>query len=440
MFKRQSFFWWAVAALVAVRLVVMATSSVFDPSEARYATLAANMARTGDYVVPHFIHGGVYQSFDGKPPLLFQAGGVACKLFGESEFATRLPSFLAAGLLLFILNFAAGRRAVLICATSVAFYALAGFCMTDMLLTLSVAGALLLEDVFNRKPTRQISLCIFALLGLGMLTKGPIALVLFGLPTFLDACINKRWGILARHSWVLGPLLFLAISAPWYILMEQRTPGFLSYFFIHENFLRFVTHNYGDKYGSGREFCRGMALVWLLVVTLPWTLFIRPKRKLPRFDLLALGLISITAFWCLTSRIPLAYMLPTVPLFAALLAPHLTARQFSRGAIFACILAPFVLIATLLITAQTTNKMSGRFFQKVARSLDKNEKVVYAERKYYAPEFYLGSHLVPSQTMPTNGLVLVRRKTFRKSFPPSTPIRFEDKNWVVVDLGEEGKR
>lgn len=440
MFKRQSIFWWALAALLVVRLVVMATSSVFDPSESRYATLAANMARTGDYVVPHFIHKGVYQSFDGKPPLLFQAGGIACQLFGEIEFATRLPSFLAAVLLLFILNFAAGRRAVLICATSVAFYALMGFCMTDMLLTLSVAGALLLEDVFNRNPTRQISLCIFALLGLGMLTKGPIALVLFGLPTFLDACINKRGRILARHSWVIGPLLFLAISAPWYIRMEQRTPGFLSYFFIHENFLRFITHDYGDKYGAGREFCRGMALVWFLVVTLPWTLFIRPTRKLPHPNLLALGVLSITAFWCLTSRIPLAYMLPTVPLFAALLAPHLTPRQFSRGAIFACILAPFVLIATLLITAQTTNKMSGRFFQKIARSLNENEKVVCIERNYYAPEFYLGAHLIPSQKIPTHGLVLARRKTFRKSLPPSTPIRLEDKQWVLLDFGEEVKR
>lgn len=129
-----------LGALLAVRLAVMAVTPVFDKSESRYATLSANMARTGDFLVPHFIHEGVYQSFDGKPPLVFQLGGLFCRAFGESEFAVRLPSLLAALGVLATLFFvvrrdrdaATGWAAVAIAATSTAFFADAGFCMTDM--------------------------------------------------------------------------------------------------------------------------------------------------------------------------------------------------------------------------------------------------------------------------------------------------------------------
>jgi len=103
-------FWLILAVLAAVRLVVMATVPVFDPSEARYAAISANMARTGDFVVPHFTYKGVYQSFDGKPPLVFQAGGLFCKVFGVCEFAVRLFPFLSAALLLGILYAAVRRR------------------------------------------------------------------------------------------------------------------------------------------------------------------------------------------------------------------------------------------------------------------------------------------------------------------------------------------
>ena len=243
-----------LVALAIVRLAVMVVAPVFDPSEGRYAAICANMAESGDFLVPRFIHNRVFQSFDGKPPLLFQLGGAFCTVLGRREIAVRLPSFLAAlgllGLLFLVLrrlrDAAAARVAVLVCATSVAFYATAGFCMTDLLLTFCVGGALLLECVFHQKPEKWVSRAVFALLGLGMLVKGPVALVLFGLPVFLDACANRRFALLARHDWIGGPLVFLLLTAPWYVLMEQQTPGFLKYFFLHENLLRFLVHDYGD--------------------------------------------------------------------------------------------------------------------------------------------------------------------------------------------------
>lgn len=86
----------------------MVVAPVFDPSEGRYAAICANMAESGDFLVPRFIHNRVFQSFDGKPPLLFQLGGAFCTVLGRREIAVRLPSFLAAlgllGLLFLVLR------------------------------------------------------------------------------------------------------------------------------------------------------------------------------------------------------------------------------------------------------------------------------------------------------------------------------------------------
>ena len=116
-----------LVALAVVRLAVMVVAPVFDPSEGRYAAICANMAESGDFLVPRFIHNRVFQNFDGKPPLL-QLGGAFCTVLGRREIAVRLPSFLAAlgllGLLFLVLrrlrDAAAARVAVLVCATSVA--------------------------------------------------------------------------------------------------------------------------------------------------------------------------------------------------------------------------------------------------------------------------------------------------------------------------------
>ena len=402
-----------LAALAAVRLAVMAVAPVFDPSEGRYAAICANMAETGDFLVPRFIHEGVFQSFDGKPPLLFQLGGLFCTLLGRQELAVRLAPFLSAAALLALLFFAvrrlrdaaAARAAVLVCATSVAFYATAGFCMTDLLLTFCGGGALLLSCVFYQTPGKGLSRAVFALLGLGMLVKGPVALVLFGLPVLLDAWANRRFALLARHDWIGGPLVFLLIAAPWYVLMERARPGFLTYFFLHENVLRFLVHDYGDKYGAGRETFRGMALVWAAVVTLPWTplIFLRRGglclRDRDPAALLSWGVVAITGFWCLTSRVPLAYLLPVVPLFAARLAlvdglPPWTARLFpAAGAL--CAVA---LVGAIAVTSLASDKMPGWRFRAL-RAAEPARGVFFRGRKGppYSAEFYFGPrlHLAP---------------------------------------------
>lgn len=85
----------ALVALIVIRAAAMLVAPVFEPSEARYAAISANMARTGDWFVPSFTYKGVYQPFAGKPPFAFQAAALSCKAFGVGEFAVRLPSLVA---------------------------------------------------------------------------------------------------------------------------------------------------------------------------------------------------------------------------------------------------------------------------------------------------------------------------------------------------------
>ena len=391
--------------LIAVRLALMAAMPVFEPSEARYAAISANMARSGDFVVPHFTHNLEYQSFDGKPPLVFQAGGLFCRALGTDapwklQLGVRLFPFFSAALLLAIVFFTVrrladaetARRAVMVCATVTAFYAAAGISMTDMTLTCCVAGALLIYRRFIEKPGLPAAAGVAALLGAGMITKGPVSLVLFALPVLADAAVNRRWRGIFDRRWLYALPVFLAVAVPWFVLIERRNPGSVLYFFYNENFLRFVSHDYGDRYGAGREAFRGVSVVWAFVATLPWALVplwevlcAFRERRLTRLsvcgalrDFWALAVLSIVGFWCLTSRVLLYYLFPVIPLFAVWLAGRPVMRRLDRLAPYAALLTALVVTGALVGGAMFSEKMQGA---KTPFSLCEN---------HYAYEFYHG--------------------------------------------------
>lgn len=394
-------FWLILAAMAAVRLTLMATVPVFEPSEARYAAISANMARSGDFVVPRFTYKLEYQSFDGKPPLVFQAGGLFCKAFGVSEFAVRLFPFLSAVLLLLVLYHVvrrfsgaeSGRLAVLVCASCTAFYAAAGISMTDMTLACCVAGALLLYRCFLDGFAWRYAVGTMSLMGVGMIVKGPVALVLFGLPVLVDAIVNRRWAGIFNWKWLAVAPLFFLIAVPWFVLVEQRNPGAVWYFFYNENFMRFISHDYGDKYGAGREAFRGVSVLWALVATLPWSLV--PLwllfRRFTRSDIRTAGhsnislrafpvlaVLAITGFWCLTSRVLIYYLFPVIPLFAAALVCSCDRTRLWKLAPWGALISCVVLIGALLGGMFFSDKMEG------ARTK------FHPLENHYAYEFYHG--------------------------------------------------
>lgn len=397
-----------------------------DPSEARYALICKIMAESGNYLEPKFIHDGVMMNFEGKPPLSFQAGAVACRIFGGNIFAVRLPSFLfAAGLLAVMYGVmrrtrgeAVAQLGVLLTLSCAVFFLYAGMCMTDMALAFCVCSAVFSYMLFDHETVRRnkklASIGFFAALALGMLVKGPVALVMAGMPVFLFVLLGNRWRGLKDHAWIIGFAVFFLIAAPWYVLMQRANPDFLYYFFVNENFKRFLFKEYGDQYGAGREFFRGMAFVWFLISTLPIVLLLlfpicsrEGRRNLIgvwRKDSLAndlplLGTLAITLFWCLTSRVLITYVLPAVPFFAAFLADRLTAwgvadRAGFRKMLHACLpvvwcFAGVGFALLRMVGEHWSDKMPGEFFKKVAVLVPDGQFYFYREVPYSA-YFYLG--------------------------------------------------
>ena len=390
---------WAVGAMIALRVVLAVVTPVFDTSEARYAAISANMARTGDFLVPRFTYRDRYVSFEGKPPLLFQLAGGACRLFGVREWCVRLPGVVGFLVVLALIAYcgkvvkgwACGLQAVGICVSSTALFALSGFCMPDALLVACVASAYLCQLMFLASGKRNWSLGVFLSLALGMVVKGPVSLALFGIGAALDAWANGRIiGILRGYRWGLGAALFLVIVLPWFVLMERAQPGFCRYFFLNENLLRFLVHDYGDRYGSGRETFRGMALVWMVVVTLPWTPLLYWTRSNGWRDgsisnLLRWGVVGMTGFWCLTSRVPVAYLIPVAPLAALWLAIECRKPWISRMLPWAMGATSLVLTLSLVAGMVWSGKMEG--------------KQAPYRRNRYSYEFYHGTPAwIPRET------------------------------------------
>jgi len=426
--------------LVLLFLVLLARAAgmlllpVFDPSEARYAAICSNMALRNNFLEPQFVHEGKLQNFEGKPPLYFQLGGIFCKLFGVNEFSVRLPAFLAALGILAVLFFTVRKLhsersaviAALLCGIEPVFLIFCGLCMTDLLLCLTITGAVCAYSLFSaaeKIPEKKLWSCgFFVALALGMIVKGPVAPVLAGMPVFFFVLINNRWRELRHHAWVAGPLLFFIITLPWYVLMQMKNPDFLEYFFVNENFKRFLYKDYGDRYGAGRETFRGMSLVYFLACNLFCLIaalfpLLSRKKILPRTkqefrNLLAdpltgpalLTVVSNVLFWGLTSRVLVTYLLPTIPATAVLAAEllercapaeesrwnRLPAVWFSGAALFCA--------AGLLYLGLFPPKIeagAGHFFREVADAPEnRGLRVYFLRRTPLSAEFYLRERVV----------------------------------------------
>ena len=430
LFSRRGFLY-LLGVLALLRLILNFLVPLMDPSEARYALICRIMAESGNYLEPKLIHDGVLMNFEGKPPLCFQAGAIACKIFGTNLFAVRLPSFLfAAGLLAAL--YGAVRRikgetvaqlSVLLTLSSPVFFLYAGMCMTDMALAFCVCSAVFAYMVFDHETVRRnrklASIGFFAALGVGMLVKGPVAIVMAGMPVFLFVLLGNRWRELKDHAWILGFAVFFLIAAPWYVLMQRANPDFLEYFFVNENFKRFLFKEYGDQYGAGRETFRGMAFLWFLLSNLPAVLLVlfpacskesRGKlaclwrKRVLADNLPLLGFLLITLFWCLTSRVLITYVLPTVPFFSLWLADSLTEwgfadrdgfRKLLRASlpVLWCIVG--IVFSLLWFAADRwVDKMPGDFFRESAALIQDGEFYFY-RRTPYSAYFHLGGRVIP---------------------------------------------
>ena len=270
---------WVLLAAVCLLGFFAALGSfhLIDVDEPRYAGAAREMMAGGDWLTPHF---NSVVRFD-KPVLFYWLIALAYGIFGINEFAARFWSAaLASGLVFFLygaMRRDMGERAAVagsvILATSLQFFALARLAITDMALTAFLGGSAisfyraLTADARSSKTWAFFS---YLLMGLAVLTKGPVGLVLPSAAAVLFVLCkrNFREDIKKLHlSW--GIPLFLAIALPWYLLMiAKHGEAFIDNFFLRQNFGRFLQITSGH---GGSPF---YYLPILLGGFLPWTPFL----------------------------------------------------------------------------------------------------------------------------------------------------------------------
>jgi 4-amino-4-deoxy-L-arabinose transferase-like glycosyltransferase len=365
----SKFFYRAVPILLGLlllaRLIGMAGAPLLDTTEARYGEISRKMAELNDWITPWFDHGVPYW---GKPPLAFWVTAISFKLFGVNEFSARLPHLIISLLIVGLVVWLAARRdrdaalpTLALISGSFLFFVSAGAVMTDIELilgtTLTMAGFwLALED--GDGPGSELpqwfrwraGAMFFGGLILGLLAKGPVALVLSGAPIFVWIVYNRRWlDAWRRLPWIGGLFLTLLVALPWYWLAEQRTPGFLEYFLLGEHWHRFVTPGWeGDRYGNAHEYPIGAIWAFAFVDTLPWSVLlplaawywrreimastprlIRSDERAWQGYLLAWTIAPLLLFTP-ARNIIMTYVLPGLPA-AAVLAGGWMARQHRAG-------------------------------------------------------------------------------------------------------------
>ena len=320
-----------------MRLWTLEYPDLIDPTESRYAFVAQEMLLTGDWLTPKLPKSGEIAPYDGKPPLYFWLTATSFMLFGMNEWVARLPSFLA---LLTIIGALwslrsidsfkeSAPRSTLVLISSTLMYFMGGASVIDTTLAActSVTVVTLAHLFFGQLSRGFAGVLLATALGLGFLTKGPIVIAIVGFAVFIYLAGTRNFAQLKKIPWLLSSILFIAIVSPWFVLAERAHPGFLEYFFINENFKRYLYTEYGDRYGSGHRYPIGTIWLFLSVSFLPWTLFFIPQKLSPitwwrsicaytakpeQFFILAWAISPLIIF-TFAKQIHAGYLLPALP-------------------------------------------------------------------------------------------------------------------------------
>lgn len=307
---------------------------LLGPDEPRYSSIAHEMLRSGDFITPRLNGSPWYE----KPVLMYWGAAIGYAVFGVGEFGARFPSALGATLCVFMVYISGARLwdrrtgllAALVMASSIGFYVFARAASMDMLLTACLTMALCSfmvatnsEDPVQRRRWFQ---AFYAFIGLGVLAKGPVAIVLPACSLFGFLLLRRRlseWKTWHPQSaWIS-----IAIAAPWYIACTWANgAAFPKDFFVNHNIHRFTTNLYGHPHAF--YFYFPVLLMW----TLPWTFLLISalRRRFDRNDaLLAWWIVVPMVFFSVSnSKLP-GYILPVVPPVAMLCARELR-RDTSR--------------------------------------------------------------------------------------------------------------
>jgi 4-amino-4-deoxy-L-arabinose transferase-like glycosyltransferase len=316
---------------------------LLEPDEGRYAEIPREMLQRGEWIVP-YLQGEPYLD---KPPLLYWMVMLSYRAFGVHDWAARLgPAFAVHACVL--LTYLLGRRSVgeraafwgaLALSLAPGFISVGRLLVMDGLLTLFAMLSLLatFEAIRGERLHWRWWLVAASACGLGVLTKGPVALLLLAPPVAAHRWLAGRSCHISWRAALVFLAVVLAVCLPWYVGVCQRLPGFASYFFWKHNFLRFVL---AFDHQEPIWFYVPILLVGLLPASLLGLSFARfllsgdPATAERRST--QLGFMLLAGGWCVLffslsgSKLP-TYILPAFPPFALALGCYISPSRWAQS-------------------------------------------------------------------------------------------------------------
>jgi 4-amino-4-deoxy-L-arabinose transferase-like glycosyltransferase len=329
--------------------------SLMDDVDAVQAQIARNMLASGDYVTAR-LDGVPYLE---KAPLIYWLIAGSFKAFGATDWAARVPMMLAALALAWLTTafgmWAFGRQAGLyagLCiSTCFGLFLFTRILIPDVMLTASIALSMwaFLRAIDEAEPhQRWWAFVLAASLGTSLLFKSlvgvvfPVAAALVYLAVTGQLLQAKVWKALHPLS---GFIVALLIAAPWHILATLRNPpyfeftmrsapgeyhGFLWFYFINEQLLRFLNMRYPRDYDTvPRLYFWGFHLLWLF----PWSVYLpavaklsfKPLDRAGKARLLALCWTGFILVFFTFSTTQEYYSMPCYPALALLIGSAMAA-------------------------------------------------------------------------------------------------------------------
>ena len=326
-----------------------------DDVDAVQAQLARNMLTSGDWVTAR-IDGIVYLE---KSPLIYWLIAISYKIFGAFDWAARIPVALSCVALAWLTaafgTWAFGRRAGfcagLAISTCIGLFLFTRILIPDVMLTATIALAMwAFLRVLDEEEThpRLWAFLLAASLGVGLLLKSAVALLFPGAAAAIYLVLTrqlfsgKAWKRLRPWS---GLAIMLLIAAPWHVLAALRNPpyfdftmrsvpgeyhGFLWFYFINEQVLRFLNLRYPRDYNTvPRLYFWLFHLLWLF----PWSVYFpavarlsfKPLDRAGRTRLLALCWTGFLLVFFTFSTTQEYYSMPCYPALALLLGSAMAA-------------------------------------------------------------------------------------------------------------------
>jgi 4-amino-4-deoxy-L-arabinose transferase-like glycosyltransferase len=334
-----------LAALFAFIVLVQGISAPFQKdAEPQSAEWIQSIVRDGHWLIPHDAYGYT----DRKPPLFYWLSAIVAKLHGGNvdEVRARAISVVAGTALAVsvlawtVANVGAseGWLAFLFMLGTYGFASRATEALTDMLLTFLLFAAYSAIYPMLDSPTPDFSrrkIFVGAMLGLGILTKGPVAIVLCALAVAIFLLIERRNPLaLLRNRWPWQVVaIAIAIGAVWYVPAAIIGGHKIVRIIFAENFGHFMPAKLGGTGESYRPFYYIAAR--LLGGAFPMTLLILPatlafytaeissEKRRPLIYQISMSL-AVLLFFSIASVKRDDYILPALPGIAILCASVFT--------------------------------------------------------------------------------------------------------------------